>query len=114
MERFVKYLVVCFLLVLGLALLAIFMAEVSIGFWSWVVFVLCGTVFITIGSYLGGLFRDFVAPDAYVTRGVTDSFKKRIFWMMGPQAIGAFIGYIGTGGFLMNILGMTQFYFIFY
>ncbi|MBP8019576.1 MAG: tetratricopeptide repeat protein [Hylemonella sp.] len=36
---------------------------------------------------LGDRFRTFVAPSYYFTHGVEDAFKKRVFWLMGPQSI---------------------------
>jgi hypothetical protein len=35
----------------------------------------------------GDWFRKFVAPSYYFTHGVEDAFKKRVFWLIGPQSI---------------------------
>jgi hypothetical protein len=34
---------------------------------------------------LGDWFRKFIAPDSYLTFGTGDAFKKKIFWLVGPQ-----------------------------
>lgn len=34
---------------------------------------------------IGNWFRKFVMPDSYLTFGTADSFKKKIFWLVGPQ-----------------------------
>ena len=61
------------------------------------------------GSILRPTFRRFVIPDAYFTSGAVDSFKKKIFWMIGPQCIGGFIGFMATKGFMTNVLGYAGF-----
>lgn len=109
MERFVKHLAICFGLCFAIMLIVILASSARIGFWPWIAFLFSGSVFIGIGSYLGSLFLQFVRPDTYLTSGAFDSFKKKIFWSIGPQLIGGFIGYMGCNGFLINVLGLTQF-----
>ena len=51
---------------------------------------------------IGDAFRGFVAPNTYFTRGAKDAFKKKVFWLIGPQSTASFwtimvawsIGYI--------------------
>jgi len=38
-----------------------------------------------------------------------DAFYKRIFWSVGPQFIGGLIGFMACEGFMVNVLGFTQF-----
>ena len=109
MERFIKYALISFGLVFVWMLVGVFSSDVRIGFLGWLAFVFFGTIFITIGSFLGALFRDFVMPDMYMTSGVSDAFNKRIFWAVGPQFIGGLIGLLSCNQFLANVLGMTQF-----
>ncbi|OIQ90422.1 hypothetical protein GALL_276560 [mine drainage metagenome] len=109
MERFIKYLTICFGLVFVITLIGVFSSKSDVGFFAWVAFLLSGTFFITVGAFVGGLFLSFVKPDVYVTSGAMDAFHKRIFWSVGPQAIGGFVGYIACNGFLINVLGLTQF-----
>lgn len=108
-ERFIKYLSICFSFLLIITLIGVFSADIRVGFWAWIAFLISGTLFIGIGAYLGALFLDFVRPDAYLTSGAMDAFYKRIFWTVGPQFIGGFIGYMACNGFLVNVLGLTQF-----
>lgn len=79
------------------------------GFWGWVVFMFVGTFFTTLGFFLGSIFLNFVRPDAYFTSGAMDSFKKRIFWSIGPQFIGWCIGLYVSMNFMGNVLGYEDF-----
>jgi uncharacterized protein YecT (DUF1311 family) len=45
-----------------------------------------------LGGYIGRLVRDFTQPDFILTRGLGDTFNKKLFWIMGPQCVGAFLG----------------------
>ncbi|MGL5488622.1 MAG: hypothetical protein ACRDC6_20355 [Shewanella sp.] len=108
MDWFIKYLIICFLLVLSMALLTIFKSNVELGFWGWIAFILSGTLFMTIGSFIGGVFLSFVRPDAYFTSGAMDAFYKRIFWSVGPQFIGGLIGFMACEGFMVNVLGLPS------
>ncbi|USP08349.1 hypothetical protein L1S45_14315 [Aeromonas dhakensis] len=64
-----------------------------------------GTLFTGGGMSLGELFRRFTRPDWIVTGSATATFKTKLFWMMGPQAIGGFIGFMAFQSFMSNILG---------
>lgn len=39
---------------------------------------------------IGRIFRDFSAPHSFFAHGAQDSFKKKIFWITGPQFIASF------------------------
>lgn len=39
---------------------------------------------------IGDAFRGFVAPSAYFSHGAKDAFKKKVFWLVGPQATASF------------------------
>ena len=45
------------------------------------------------------------APAAVATGSAAATFKAKLFWMMGPQAIGGFIGFMAFQSFMSNILG---------
>jgi hypothetical protein len=54
-----------------------------------------------VGWFLGELFRKFAHPDFVLASGAADLAKQRLFWIVGPQCIGAFVAafasyYIGT------------------
>lgn len=106
---YVKHLIICFTLFLFLLVVGVFSTNVSIGFWAWLSFIIVMPITVSVGSYLGGLFLKFVKPDLYFTSSVMDALQKRIFWTIGPQFIGGFIGYMVGNGFIINILGFTQF-----
>lgn len=104
-DRFIRHALICFGIILGLTALVVFSPSVRLGFFGFVAFLLAGTVFTTIGVSVGDAFRRFVMPDAYFVSGAVDSFKKKVFWSIGPQAIGWFVGFIATNGFMTNVLG---------
>lgn len=108
-KNFINSLLICFSISFVLTILIIFSKSVHIGFFGYVACLLSLTIFPTIGVFLGDTFRRFVLPDAYFTTGAVDTFKKKIFWMMGPQAIGWFIGFMATKGFMQNVLGYAGF-----
>jgi hypothetical protein len=72
-------------------------------------FLLSATFFTTIGVHLGDAFRRFVKPDMIFTSGAVETFKTKIFWLIGPQFIGWIIGYMATSGFMKNVLGYYGF-----
>ncbi len=104
-ERFIKHLSICFAVFFGITLLAIFSPKSHLGFFGNIALLISGTIFTTIGVFVGDAFRRFVMPDAYFTTGAVDTFKKKIFWMIGPQCIGWLIGVIACNGFMKNVLG---------
>jgi hypothetical protein len=55
--------------------------------------VIVGTLLGTGGALLGDSIRRFALPDTfYTTGGMGSIIKTKLFWMMGPQAIGMLIG----------------------
>ena len=52
-----------------------------------------------LGLKAGRAIRDFTMPSAfYTTGGMKEIAKTKIFWAIGPQTIGFFVGYcIGAG-----------------
>jgi hypothetical protein len=106
---YLRHLSICFALFLFLVIIGVFSSNISFGFWAWLSFIIVMPITVSIGSYLGGLFLKFVKPDLYFTSGVMDALQKRVFWTVGPQFIGGFIGYMIGNGFIINVLGFTQF-----
>lgn len=96
---------ICLALFVVFTVVAIFSSKVQWGFFGYVALLISGSLFTTIGVALGDAFRRFVMPDIYFTSGAIDSFKKKIFWRVGPQAIGWFLGIMATNGFMQNYLG---------
>lgn len=63
------------------------------GFLTKTLAVIVGTGMGTIGALLGDSIRRFALPDSFFTTGGMGSIiKTKLFWMVGPQAIGVFIG----------------------
>lgn len=104
-DRLVKHFLICLGIYICLTLLLVFSSKAHLGFFGNLALLISGTLFTTIGVFLGDTLRRFVLPDAYFTSGAVDSFKKKIFWMVGPQCIGGFIGFMATKGFMTNVLG---------
>ncbi|MDM5065678.1 hypothetical protein OB934_23290 [Aeromonas salmonicida] len=76
-----------------------------LGFWGRTWLFVFGTLFLSIGMILGELFRRFTCPDVIATSSAADTFKTRLFWMLGPQTIGAFLAMMAVGEFMKNVLG---------
>lgn len=65
--------------------------------------VMVGTITGTLGAGIGEAIRRFALPDGFITDGgMTSILKTKIFWMVGPQSIGMFLGItIGAAVVLM-------------
>lgn len=98
--RLVRLGAICFGIMLVLTVFSLFSKSIHIGFFGYILMLLFGTVFTTIGVAIGDAFRRFVMPDLLFAAGAYDMFLKRIFWLVGPQAIGWFIGLVATQGLL--------------
>ncbi len=75
----------------------------SVGFFARV----CIFIFCFIGSYIGALIGDFLRrlalPDSFFTSGgMIDILKTKLFWAIGPQVIGIFIGGIIVGSIILG------------
>lgn len=88
-----------------LSIAAVFSSKIQWGFFGYVALFVSGAVLTTIGVVVGDVLRRMAMPDLYLTKGFADSIKKRIFWAIGPQAIGWFLGLVATNGFMENYLG---------
>ncbi len=63
------------------------------GFFAKFFAVIVGTALGTTGAMIGEGIRRFALPDGFFTSGGMGSIiKTKLFWMIGPQAIGAFVG----------------------
>ena len=88
-----------------ITIVAAFSSGVHLGFFGFIALFIAGSIFTTIGVVIGDVLRNMAMPDAYLTTGFADSIKKKIFWSVGPQAIGWIIGIMATNGFMQNYLG---------
>lgn len=104
-EQVIFHAAICTAIIALITIVAAFSSNVHLGFFGYIALFIVGSIFTTIGVVIGDVFRRAAMPDAYLTTGFSDSIKKRIFWSVGPQAIGWFIGTIATNGFMQNYLG---------
>lgn len=104
----IKNALICFAIFLALTLVAVFSSKVHLGFFGNIALLLSGTFFTTIGVVIGDAFRHFAMPDAFLSSGAMETFKTKIFWMIGPQVIGWIIGIIATKSFMANTLGYAM------
>lgn len=102
-EQIAKQFVICLAIMILFALVSIFSSKVHIGFWGNIIFLIAGTILTTIGVAIGDAFRRFVMPDSFFASGAVDAFKKKLFWLYGPQAIGWFVGYMITNNLITKI-----------
>lgn len=98
MKTYTKYLLISYALAVVITLSRAFSKNATLSLLEHVYYLLATGFFVGSFAYLGKLFRDFVMPDAILTSGAGDTFKQKVFWMVGPQVIGAVIGLIATEG----------------
>lgn len=82
---------------LGLSILLVAVntapAVVNAGFFAKTFGIVLGVALGTLGALIGDALRKFAAPDFMLTNGGMSSLLwMRIFWTVGPQVIGVFIG----------------------
>jgi hypothetical protein len=104
-DRFIKHALICFGIFFCFTLVAVFSPKIHIGFFGCLALLVSGTFFTTIGVVIGDAVRRFVRPDIMLTSNAVETFQKKVFWMIGPQFIGWFIGLIACNGFMGNVLG---------
>ena len=107
-SKLVLHAAICMGIFAVLTIAMVFSSKSHLGFFGYIAFFLSGSIFTTIGVAVGDLLRNMAMPDFYMTKNFMDSIKKRIFWSIGPQAIGWFIGFIATNGFMQNYLGYNM------
>lgn len=104
-DRLIKHAIICFGIFFLITIISIFSPKVHIGFFGYVALLLSGTFFTTTGVFIGDVVRRFAQPDLFVTSNAMETVKTKLFWMIGPQCIGWFIGLMCTNGFMGNVLG---------
>lgn len=45
------------------------------------------------GSAIGNILRIIAMPDSFLSSGMVDTLKQKLFWAVGPQFFGAMIGW---------------------
>lgn len=56
-----------------------------------IIFIPLDAILTFIGMYLGERFIQFIHPSYITAHGAMNAFYQRIFWLIGPQTIGAII-----------------------
>lgn len=70
-------------------------AVVRMGFFGKMIAVILGAFLGMYGARIGNAFRRFTTPNSiYTTGGASSLFLTKLFWLMGPQLIGMFLGVI--------------------
>lgn len=71
----------------------------EVTFWKFLLLIIIVTLFTYVGAIIGDLLRRFVAPSMVFTSGGFFALLwSRIFWAIGPQVVGVFLGvWIGLG-----------------
>ena len=100
-----KKFITCLSIMIVYAIGSMFSPRSPYGFFGSIIIIIAGTFFTTVGALLGEKFRDFAAPDVIVAKDTGDMINKKIFWKIGPQCIGWFIGFLATNGLLSSIYG---------
>lgn len=101
-----KQLLICFTIFLVLTVMAVFSSSIYLGFFGYVAMLIVGTSTTTIGVVVGDAIRRLAMPDLVLAAGGVDLLRKKVFWLVGPQVIGWFVGYIAFKG----VMGKLGFY----
>ena len=106
-SRVAKQFALCFAIFLVVVLTMVFSSKPGLGFCGDLAALVFGTLFTGIGVVIGDAVCRFVRPDVLMASDGTEMFKKKVFWMIGPQVIGWLIGYMAFTGFMHNVLGIN-------
>jgi len=107
-DRLLKQFLICLSIFVVLTGMVVFSSRIHLGFFGYLLMLLFGTLFTTIGVTVGDAFRHFVKPDIVFATDTFSLFRTKVFWLIGPQAIGWFIGYMALSG-LMHKFGYWGF-----
>ncbi|MCD1655177.1 hypothetical protein K7J14_10745 [Treponema zuelzerae] len=59
-----------------------------------------------IGFLIGEKLRDALHPDFVITSGFMSLLKEKVFWAIGPQVIGGFLGILIASGIIQLLVGI--------
>ena len=106
----VKYMFICGIIAIIVCLYNVFSSKgVSYGFWEWVAIVIFYTIVPGICVTIANFLRMLAKPDFVMTNeGMTGLLKVKIFWAVGPQCIGWFIGLVASNGMLESLFGIKM------
>jgi magnesium-transporting ATPase (P-type) len=105
----IKNTLICSAIFIVITLVSAFSSKSHLGFFGYIALLLSGTFFTSLCVVIADVFRHFTKPDMFLSSGAMETFKTKIFWMIGPQVIGWIIGIICTNGFMGKVLGIKGF-----
>ena len=109
-QRFIKYFVICFILMLVVIIYNVVKGNYIGGFGAGLGFLIIMTLTTTIGAFIGDSIRRWLMPSFVFTReGALGLAKAKLFWAFGPQIIGWIIGMIAGANMLKNLFGLNFF-----
>lgn len=98
MKTYTHYLFASFSLSLAITITRIFSKTDSLGMLEHVYYLIATGIFVGSFAFIGKLVRDFLMPDSILTTSAVDTFKQKVFWMIGPQVVCGVLGLIATHG----------------
>lgn len=104
--RTLKSLLICLGIFVVLTGMAVFSSQIYLGFFGYLAMLIVGTATTTVGVVIGDAIRRLAKPDLVFAADGVDLLRKKVFWLVGPQAIGWFVGYIAFKG----VMGKLGFY----
>ena len=105
----IKNTLICSAIFIVITLVSAFSSKSHLGIFGYIALLLSGTFFTSLFVVIADVFRHFTKPDMFLSIDAMETFKTKIFWMIGPQVIGWIIGIICTKGFMGNVLGFKGF-----
>lgn len=79
-------------------------AKVPLGFGAKTSILFLGSIFGYVGALVGDFVRRIALPDAiFTTGGLVQILKTKLFWAIGPQAIGMGIGAFIAIGIVLSV-----------
>ncbi|WP_218586164.1 hypothetical protein, partial [Pseudomonas sp. MWU12-2323] len=98
--------VLCFGLFVVIDLFALFMPRVHLGFLGLLLTPFIGGFFTFVGVAIGDAICRAMRPDLLLGSSSVELFKAKVFWRIGPQAIGWFCGFIAYQSVMRNVFGI--------
>lgn len=101
-QHLIKYLSIAFFIALFFILMNAFSdSGVNYSFMQYIGLLIAMTIVPGAGMFIGNILRLKLMPDMIFTRnGMTGLAKAKIFWAIGPQTIGWFLGIITIGSMI--------------
>jgi len=96
----------CFGLFIVIDLLALIMPRVHLGFLGLLLTPFVGGFLTFVGVAIGDAICRAMRPDFMMGSSSLELFKAKVFWRIGPQAIGWFCGFVAYQNVMRNVFGI--------